>query len=65
MEPNPHRYGRNCGCRASVLGAPLIMRLYGPGFPQGWLVLVLLAATAVISSVNAVVGIAIISGGSV
>jgi hypothetical protein len=48
-----------------VLGAPLIMRLYRPGFQQGWLDLVLLAATAVISCVNAVMGIAIINGGSV
>ena len=31
-----------------TLGAPQIMRLYGRGFQQGWLVLVLSAATAVL-----------------
>jgi len=48
-----------------ALGAPQIMRLYGHGFQQGWLVLVLSAATAVISCTNAVVGTAILSAGSV
>lgn len=48
-----------------ALGAPQIMRLYGRGFQQGWLVLVLSAATSVISCVNAVVGTAIFSAGSV
>jgi len=46
-------------------GAPQIMGLYGRGFKQGWLVLVLSAATAVISCVNGVVGTAILSAGSV
>jgi O-antigen/teichoic acid export membrane protein len=41
------------------------MRLYGHGFQQGWLVLVLSAATAVISCINGVVGTAILSAGSV
>jgi O-antigen/teichoic acid export membrane protein len=45
--------------------APQIMGLYGRGFQQGWLVLILSAATAVISSANSVVGIAILSAGSV
>ncbi len=48
-----------------ALGAPQIMRLYGRGFQQGWLVLVLSAATAVISCANGVVGTAILSAGSV
>ena len=48
-----------------ALGAPQIMRLYGRGFQQGWLVLVLSAATAVISCTNGVVGTAILSAGSV
>ena len=48
-----------------ALGAPLIMRLYGHGFQQGWLVLVLSAATAVISCINVVAGTAILSAGSV
>jgi O-antigen/teichoic acid export membrane protein len=48
-----------------ALGAPQIMRLYGRGFQQGWLVLVLSAATAVISCINGVVGTAILSSGSV
>jgi len=48
-----------------VAGAPLIMSSYGAGFAQGWVVLVLSAATAFISSVNGVVGTAILSGGSV
>ena len=48
-----------------MLGAPGIMRLYGRGFQQGWLVLVLSAATAVISCINGVVGTAILSAGSV
>ena len=48
-----------------ALGAPLIMRLYGRGFQQGWPVLVLSAATAVISCINGVVGTAILSSGSV
>jgi O-antigen/teichoic acid export membrane protein len=41
------------------------MRLYGHGFQQGWLVLVLSAFTAIISCVNGVVGTAILSAGSV
>lgn len=48
-----------------ALGAPQIMRLYGRGFQQGWFVLVLSAATGVISCTNAVVGVAIFSAGSV
>ncbi len=48
-----------------ALGAPQIMRLYGRGFQQGWLVLVLSAAIAVISCINSVVGTAILSAGSV
>ena len=48
-----------------ILGAPLIMQMYGPGFQHGWLVLVVLAATATISCMNGVVGTAIVSGGSV
>jgi O-antigen/teichoic acid export membrane protein len=48
-----------------ALGAPQIMRLYGRGFQQGWLLLVLSAATAVISCINGVVGTAILSAGSV
>jgi len=48
-----------------VLGAPYIMRLYGRSFEQGWLVLVLSAATAVMRCINGVVGTAILSAGSV
>ncbi|MBE0656180.1 MAG: oligosaccharide flippase family protein [Bryobacteraceae bacterium] len=48
-----------------MLGAPMIMRLYGANFQQGWLVLVVSAATAVITCVNGVVGTSILSGGSV
>jgi O-antigen/teichoic acid export membrane protein len=48
-----------------ALAAPQIMRLYGHGFGEGWLVLVLSAFTAVISCVNGVVGTAIFSAGSV
>jgi O-antigen/teichoic acid export membrane protein len=48
-----------------ALAAPYIMGLYGKGFRQGSLVLVLSAATAVICSVNNVVGTAILSAGSV
>jgi O-antigen/teichoic acid export membrane protein len=48
-----------------TLGAPQIMRLYGRGFQQGWLVLVLSAGTAVVACVNGVVGTAILSAGSV
>jgi O-antigen/teichoic acid export membrane protein len=48
-----------------ALGAPQIMQLYGRGFQQGWLVLVLSAATAIISCTNNVVGTAIISAGSI
>jgi O-antigen/teichoic acid export membrane protein len=48
-----------------ALGAPQIMRLYGRGFQQGWLVLVLSAATAVLICINGVVGMAILSAGSV
>jgi O-antigen/teichoic acid export membrane protein len=48
-----------------ALGAQQIMRMYGPGFQQGWLIVVLSAATAVVSCVNGVVGTAILSTGSV
>jgi O-antigen/teichoic acid export membrane protein len=48
-----------------ALGAPQIMRLYGHGFQQGWLVLVLSSATAVLICINNVVGMAILSAGSV
>ncbi|MGO9239979.1 MAG: oligosaccharide flippase family protein [Bryobacteraceae bacterium] len=48
-----------------ALGAPAIMRLYGRGFQQGWLVLVLSTATAVISCISGVVATAILSAGSV
>ncbi|MGO9968933.1 MAG: oligosaccharide flippase family protein [Bryobacteraceae bacterium] len=48
-----------------ALGSPGIMRLYGRGFQQGWLVLTLSAVTAVISCTNNVVGTAILSSGSV
>lgn len=48
-----------------ALAAPQIMQLYGRGFREGWLVLVLSAFTAVISCVNGVVGTAILSAGSV
>jgi O-antigen/teichoic acid export membrane protein len=48
-----------------MMGARLIMRAYGPGFTQGWLVLVLSAVAAFISCVNGVVGTAILSSGSV
>jgi len=48
-----------------ALGAPQIMRLYGRGFQQGWFVLVLSAATAVVACANSVVGTAILSAGSV
>jgi O-antigen/teichoic acid export membrane protein len=41
------------------------MRLYGRNFQDGWLVLVLSAATAVIACLNGVVGTAILSAGSV
>jgi O-antigen/teichoic acid export membrane protein len=46
-------------CRDLALSAAL------RGFQQGWLVLVLSAATAVISCINGVVGTAILSAGSV
>jgi len=48
-----------------ALAAPYIMRLYGRGFQQGSLLLVLSAITAVIACLNNVVGIAILSAGSV
>jgi O-antigen/teichoic acid export membrane protein len=48
-----------------ALAAPQIMRLYGRGFQQGWLVLTLSAVTALISCINGVVGTAILSAGSV
>jgi O-antigen/teichoic acid export membrane protein len=48
-----------------ALAAPHIMRLYGRSFQEGWLVLVLSAATAVIACLNGVVGTAILSAGSV
>ena len=44
-----------------ALCAPQIMRMYGRGFQQGWLVLTLSAATAVIACVNGVVGTAILT----
>jgi O-antigen/teichoic acid export membrane protein len=47
-----------------ALAAPQIMRMYGRGFEQGWFVLALSAATAVISCANGVVGTAILSSGS-
>jgi O-antigen/teichoic acid export membrane protein len=48
-----------------ALGAPYIMRLYGRDFQQGAPILVLSAAAAVMSSINGVVGTAILSAGSV
>jgi O-antigen/teichoic acid export membrane protein len=48
-----------------MVGAREIMHLYGGGFQQGWLVLIVSAATAVISCVNGVVGTAILSAGSI
>lgn len=48
-----------------ALAAPYIMSLYGHNFQEGWLVLVLSAATAVIACLNGVVGTAILSAGSV
>jgi O-antigen/teichoic acid export membrane protein len=48
-----------------ALASPLIMGLYGHNFQEGWLVLVLSAATAVIACLNGVVGTAILSAGSV
>jgi O-antigen/teichoic acid export membrane protein len=48
-----------------ALAASQIMSLYGPGFQEGWPVLVLSAATAVIACLNGVVGTAILSAGSV
>jgi O-antigen/teichoic acid export membrane protein len=48
-----------------ALAAPFIMRLYGSAFQQGSLVLVAMSATALISCVNGVIGIAIFSAGSV
>jgi O-antigen/teichoic acid export membrane protein len=48
-----------------ALSAPLIMRLYGHGFQDGSVLLVLSAVTAVISSLNGVVGTAILSAASV
>jgi len=65
MEPDPDRCGRDGSCRTSRTGRPQIMRLYGRGFQQGWLVLILSAATAVISCINGIVGTAILSAGSV
>jgi O-antigen/teichoic acid export membrane protein len=47
-----------------ALAAPIIMRLYGRGFQQGWLVLGLSAPAAAISCVNGVAGTAILSAGS-
>jgi O-antigen/teichoic acid export membrane protein len=41
------------------------MTLYGRSFREGWLVLVLSAATAVVACLNGVVGTAILSAGSV
>src|ERR1039457_6986674 len=48
-----------------ALAATYIMGLYGPNFQEGWLVLVLSAATAVVACLNGVVGTAILSAGSV
>jgi O-antigen/teichoic acid export membrane protein len=48
-----------------ALAAPYVMGLYGRTFQEGWLVLVLSAATAVIACLNGVVGTAILSAGSV
>jgi O-antigen/teichoic acid export membrane protein len=48
-----------------AVAAPYIMSLYGRNFEEGWPVLVLAAATAVIACVNGVVGTAILSSGSV
>jgi O-antigen/teichoic acid export membrane protein len=48
-----------------ALGSSQIMRLYGRSFQSGAWVLVISAATGVISSVNAVVGTAILSSRSV
>lgn len=47
-----------------AVGAPYIMRLYGRGFEQGSLVLIVSAAVAVIACINSVVGTAILSAGS-
>lgn len=48
-----------------ALASPFIMTLYGRSFREGWLVLVLSAATAVVACLNGVVGTAILSAGSV
>jgi hypothetical protein len=48
-----------------ALCAPQIMHLYGSGFRQGWLVLVLSDVTAVIACINGVTGTAILSAGCV
>jgi O-antigen/teichoic acid export membrane protein len=48
-----------------ALAAPQIMRLYGRSFQQGWLVLAVSAAIAVLTCINGVVGMAILSAGSV
>jgi len=48
-----------------AFAAPYIMGLYGRSFVEGWLVLVLSAATAVIACLCGVVGTAILSAGSV
>jgi O-antigen/teichoic acid export membrane protein len=48
-----------------MAGSRQIMHLYGGGFQQGWLVLIVSAATAVITCVNGVIGTAILSAGSI
>jgi len=48
-----------------AIASPFIMALYGRSFREGWLVLVLSAATAIVACLNGVVGTAIISAGSV
>lgn len=48
-----------------ALASPFIMTLYGRSFREGWLVLVLSAATAVIACLCGVVGTAILTAGSV
>lgn len=55
----------SCVALPVCLAAPWIMRLYGSGYETGWPVLSVGAITAVICCVNAVVGTAILSAGSV
>jgi len=47
-----------------IVGAPWIMRAYGPGFAQGWPVLTISATTAFVSCLNGAVGTAILSSGA-